>query len=164
MKSIEIERKFLVDKSKLPELSNLKFRQISQCYITMEDDYVERVRLSIEPDNSFVCELTRKSAESGMSRTEETHNISLEEAIDKINRSPYNVIHKKRYHYIHNDLLWEIDIFGAECKGLIVAEVEIPSEDYELDLPEFVTEEVTDKKEYYNKELTLCPVVPPPTD
>lgn len=164
MKNIEIERKFLVNASKLPDLNKLKFREISQCYVTMEDDYVERVRLSLEPDGTYLCELTRKSAESGMSRTEETHNISLEEAIDKIKRSPYNVIHKKRYIYWHNTEMWEIDIFGAECKGLIVAEVEIPSEDWEFELPSFVTEEVTDKKEYYNKELTLCPVTPGTTD
>jgi len=61
-----------------------------------------------------------------------------------------------KYVHIFGDI-WEIDVFHGENEGLIVAEVEIPSEDYDLTLPEWIREEVTDDVRYYNSNLAINP-------
>ena len=54
-------------------------------------------------------------------------------------------------------MLWEIDIFEKENKGLIVAEVELPGEDYKIDLPDWILREVTGNAKYYNSMLVKFP-------
>jgi CYTH domain-containing protein len=51
------------------------------------------------------------------------------------------------------NLTWEIDVFEGKLAGLIIAEIELPSEDFEIDIPSWVGEEVTSDPSYLNAEL-----------
>ena len=52
---------------------------------------------------------------------------------------------------------WEVDVFEGENEGLVMAEIELSSEDEEFTLPEWAVEEVTGDKRYYNAYLAKTP-------
>ena len=64
---------------------------------------------------------------------------------------------KTRYKIMHEGKLWEVDEFAGENEGLIVAEIELLSEDEKFALPTWVTQEVTGQEKYYNSHLSLNP-------
>jgi len=63
------------------------------------------------------------------------------------------IIEKTRYIVVHDGNRWEVDEFHGKLQGLVIAELEVPSEDYRFDLPPFVGEEVTGDPRYYNAQL-----------
>lgn len=67
------------------------------------------------------------------------------------------VIEKNRYLVSHEQHLWEIDVFLGDNSGLVVAEVEINSEDEQVILPEWIGTEVTNISRYYNVSLSQKP-------
>ena len=67
------------------------------------------------------------------------------------------LIEKTRYKYDHEDLTWEIDEFHGDNDGLVVAEVELESEDQQFKKPDFISEEVTGQEKYYNMMLLKNP-------
>ena len=67
------------------------------------------------------------------------------------------LIEKTRYIYKYDGLIWEIDEFQGMNSGLMLAEVELESEDQIINKPEFVKEEVTGQKKYYNLMLIKNP-------
>jgi adenylate cyclase len=64
-------------------------------------------------------------------------------------------ISKIRYKFNYHNKLWEIDEFLGDSKGLIIAEIELNSEDELYDLPDFILQEVTGEKKYYNAQLSI---------
>jgi adenylate cyclase len=66
-------------------------------------------------------------------------------------------IDKTRYLVKHEDHVWEVDIFRDENLGLVVAEIELESQDETFTLPDWVTKEVTDDKRYFNSNLIEHP-------
>ena len=113
------------------------------------------VRLRIEGDKAF---LNIKSATLSVSRKEYEYPVPMEEAqeiLDTLCEAP--LIEKTRY-FIHQDgLKWEIDEFSGENQGLIVAEVELDSEDQQIELPSWCGKEVSDDPRYYNVSLVKQP-------
>ena len=77
----------------------------------------------------------------------------LEELVEK------PIIDKIRYKVDYKGLTWEIDEFSGENQGLIVAEVELESEDQKFDIPEWIGEEVTGNPRYFNSNLINHPYV-----
>lgn len=145
--AIEIERKFLIDLDKVDNLKN--GYRIKQGYIKTKDNTVVRVR--IRDDEGF---LTIKGENKGASRLEFEYGIPLEDAnemLEKLCSSP--IIDKTRYLINHNNHTWEIDIFYGENDGLVIAEVELESENEVVELPLWIKEEVTGNKKYYNSNL-----------
>ncbi|MBW1899685.1 MAG: adenylate cyclase, partial [Deltaproteobacteria bacterium] len=67
------------------------------------------------------------------------------------------LIEKRRYKIKYKGHLWEVDEFFGENKGLILAEVELESEDENLIIPEWIGEEVTGDPKYFNSNLIHHP-------
>ncbi|HFQ61048.1 MAG TPA: CYTH domain-containing protein [Epsilonproteobacteria bacterium] len=148
---IEIERKFLIDTDKLPHLSN--GYTIKQGYIQTVDHTTVRVR--IRNQDSF---LTIKGKSEGASRLEFEYPIPLQDANDMLDAlCQSSLIEKTRYLVEHGGHTWEVDIFEGSNKGLVVAEVELESEEEAFTLPSWVTKEVTYDIRYFNSNLVENP-------
>ena len=57
---------------------------------------------------------------------------------------------------MHEGNRWEVDEFQGDLKGLVIAELEVPTEDYSFTLPPFVGKEVTGDPRYYNSQLGIA--------
>jgi CYTH domain-containing protein len=102
--------------------------------------------------------LTIKGITVGASRLEFEYEIpaaDADELLDSLCEKP--LIDKNRYKVDYGTLTWEVDEFFGENEGLIVAELELQSEDQLFDRPEWVTEEVTADPRYYNANLIKNP-------
>lgn len=148
----ETERKFLVDEQ-------TDFRHFSvpvyycQGYLCTDENRVVRVRLAGE--KGF---LTVKGRNRGAVRSEFEYEIPPEEAREMLEELCLRpLIAKYRYRIPYKGLVWEVDVFTGENEGLVVAEVELPSEDYIFSLPPWVREEVTGDSRYYNSALVKHP-------
>lgn len=148
---MEIERKFLIDRSKWqPAGPGINIRQ---GYIMAEADRTVRVRTKGEKGY-----LTIKGATQGISRLEMDYEIPYKDAeklLDEVCLTP--LIEKTRYVEEHLGHTWEIDVFYGDNAGLIVAEIELSSVDETIDLPDWITREVSDDKRYYNACLIKHP-------
>ncbi len=147
----EIERKFLVDIELLGPLQGGV--EMVQGFIPTSDLTVVRPRIAGQR-----AWLTLKSANKGATRTEFEYEIPPEDArqiIDELCGG--RVVSKTRYTRQHGRHLWEIDVFHGDNDGLVVAEVELGSEQEDLLLPEWVLGEVTGDARYYNVNLLAHP-------
>jgi CYTH domain-containing protein len=146
----EIERKYLVKGEQWRTLATgIIYRQ---GYIPTAGNQTVRVRLVGEQGY-----LTIKGPRIGISRTEFEYPIPLEDAQEMLlNLCAKPLIEKKRYKIKYQDLIWEVDEFFGENAGLIIAEVELESENQLIDLPDWIDCEVTDPK-YFNSNLIKHP-------
>ena len=150
----EIERKFLI--KKIPK--GLIGTTLRQGYLQSEKERAVRIR-TVEKEESKRGFLTIKGIgnSSGMSRYEFETEIPSTDADYLLNLCDKPLIEKTRYIYKHDGLIWEIDEFHGVNDGLVVAEVELESEDQKINRPDFVKEEVTGQKKYYNLTLIKNP-------
>ena len=149
--AVEIERKFLVDTIPQSEISKSKI--VKQGYMVNDERQVVRVR-SMDQDYF----LTIKSSTKGLSRLEFEYAISEEDARDMFQHfCGSNVIEKTRHYIEHKDHLWEVDEFHGKNQGLIVAEIELESEDETFQRPDWVGDEVSHDQRYYNMNLITNP-------
>ena len=126
--ALEIERKYLIDLEKIGTLEN--GIRIKQGYLSTNKDSVVRVR--VKNDKAY---LTIKGSNSGIVRLEFEYEIPLNEAnemLEKLCQKP--VIDKTRYIINHENHTWEVDVFYGDNDGLVVAEVELSSEDEYINL------------------------------
>lgn len=145
----EIERKFLVKNDSFIAQSFQK-SVIKQGYISTNENAVVRVRT--KDNKAFI---TIKGINSGASRQEWEYPIPLTDAEDMLNNlCSNNIISKTRYYVKHDNHLWEIDVFDGRHNGLIIAEIELSSEDETFSIPSFIGDEVTGNIRYYNSELS----------
>lgn len=147
---IEIERKFLINFDAINHVEDEIC--IQQGYILNTPEKVVRVRMTDQ--KSFI---TIKGKNVGPSRPEFEYEIPEADAMDMLDNMCDSVIVKTRFIFSIFGDVWEIDIFDGDNEGLIVAEVEIPSEDYDLRLPKWVLKDVTDDPKYYNNNLITNP-------
>jgi len=147
----EIERKYLV---KGTEWKNLvKGTSYRQGYLSTVKERTVRVR-TID-DKGF---LTIKGITVGASRAEYEYEIPAADANAMLsNLCEKPLIEKNRYKIAHAGLTWEVDEFFGDNDGLIVAEVELTSEDQKIELPAWIGEEVTSDPRYFNSNLTKNP-------
>jgi len=150
----EIERKFLI-KSLPKDMSGTTMRQ---GYLQPEKERAVRIR-TVEKDGSKKGVLTIKGmgSKSGMSRYEFETEIPVPDADHLLSLCDQPLIEKTRFKYDHEGLIWEIDEFHGVNDGLIVAEVELESEDQQLNKPDFIGDEVTGQIKYYNMMLLKNP-------
>lgn len=148
----EIERKFLVTGEFKPEAYAQS--RIIQGYICSTPARTVRVRIRDEKGY-----LTIKGAtnESGMSRYEWEKEIPLEEARELMKLCGPGVIDKTRFLVKCGKHIWEIDEFYGDNEGLVMAEVELGSEDEAFQKPAFIGEEVTGNARFYNSHLMKYP-------
>ena len=145
---IEIERKFLVKDTIHEVIALIRPHQIIQAYLVNEKS--KSVRVRIMDEKAF---LTIKSDMIGITRKEYEYEIPVIEALSLIKSFGLKSLKKKRYKVVFRSKTWEIDVFEGALQGLILAEIELESEDEKFDVPEWVDEEVTFQPEYLNARL-----------
>lgn len=150
----EIERKFLVldDSYKAKSYSRM---DISQGYISVDADATVRVRIC-----GASAWITVKSRTRGATRGEWEYPVPLADAREMLAECcALRVVEKTRWCVdAGNGLCWEVDEFHGRHRGLVVAEIELPSEEAPFVRPSFVGEEVTGRPEYYNSSLASAPL------
>jgi len=152
---VEIERKFLVNAEKLNNIINkadIGSLYIRQGYILNSKEKVVRVRVA--DNNGYI---TIKGSNVGMTRPEFEYEINVAEAEQMLDTMCDSYIDKIRHLIKINDDTWEVDVFMGDNRGLIVAELEVPTEDYKFDIPDWIELEVTDDAKYYNNNLLKKP-------
>ena len=147
---IEKERKFKVKSEKFISLSH-KVINIKQGYLSKENNLVIRIRISDK--NAYLC-IKGPTSESGISRFEFEKKISLIEGTKLLKLSLPRIIFKKRYLIEYKKQLFEVDVFEGFLKGLVLAEIELNSESQKVSLPDWIGEEVTGVKTFYNSQLS----------
>lgn len=149
----EIERKFLVKNNDFIKESHRR-RSIKQGFLNSDKDRVVRIRIQ-----NSQCFLTIKgrSNESGTTRFEWEKEIPLEEGIQLFALCEQYAIEKERYLVNYGKHVFEVDVFSGKNEGLIVAEVELNSEDESFEKPAWLGEEITGLTRYYNTELSKNP-------
>ncbi|MGK7946030.1 MAG: CYTH domain-containing protein [Microcystaceae cyanobacterium] len=150
--AIEIERKFLVTNNQWRKLGEGKLYR--QGYIRTENSETS-VRVRIAGNKGY---LTIKGKKQGISRAEFEYEIPLADAaamLDTLCDRP--LIEKTRYCVMVGGLTWEIDEFWGENQGLIVAEIELKTENQSFERPDWIGEDVTDDLRYYNSSLVKNP-------
>ncbi len=165
---IEIERKFLVKKDLLPDLDQYPKKAIVQHYLETNNPTIRlRQTNSFEKqmhNNSVsisqaVYVLTMKGERKSISRQEFEFVISKAEFFGMLQMvNTYHSIFKSRYLIPAQDgLTWEIDVFHSKNEGLIIAEIEVPKEDYQLEMPEWIYREISEDDRYSNFSLSRNP-------
>lgn len=149
--AIEIERKYLVIADRLPRLQHGE--RIVQAYIPTANRSTVRVRLC-----DARAYLTLKGPNEGISRSEFEYHIPLEDAQEILAGlcAPQR-IEKTRYNLMHKGMLWEVDVFEGANAGLMLAEIELPSEATEFETPGWVGTEVSSDLRYSNQALMRAP-------
>ncbi|ODS29707.1 MAG: hypothetical protein SCARUB_05191, partial [Candidatus Scalindua rubra] len=94
---------------------------------------------------------------SGMSRYEFETEIPMPDAEHLLSLCDQPLIEKTRYRYDFEGFTWEIDEFHALNEGLVVAEVELDSEEQQFNKPDFIGEEITGELKYYSMMLVKKP-------
>lgn len=150
--SQEIERKFLVK----GEYKSQAYSQsrIVQGYISSARGRTVRIRIR---DGKGYLTIKGASNASGTSRYEWEKEILLDEAEELMKLCEPGVIDKTRYLVRSGKHVFEVDEFYGENEGLVVAEVELASEDEAFEKPGFIGQEVTGDIRYYNSQLMLHP-------
>jgi CYTH domain-containing protein len=145
----EIERKFLVTGDGWRAATGSVFRQ---GYLSTVRERTVRIRLV--GDRGF---LTVKGVTVGATRAEFEYPIPADDAAELLDLCEQPIIHKTRHAVEHDGLTWEVDEFHGVNEGLVVAEVELESEEQQIALPDWVGDEVTDDPRYFNANLIAHP-------
>ena len=148
--SLEIERKFLVKENDWRNGQGTMYRQ---GYLNSDEN--RNVRVRVIDDKGY---LTVKGISKGATRVEYEYEIPKAEAgamLDNLCEKP--LITKKRYTIELKGFVWEVDEFLGENQGLIIAELELESEDQVFIKPEWIGEEVTGDPKYFNSNLIHRP-------
>ena len=150
---LEIERKFLVvgDDFKRQAYSSSR---IKQGYICSGHGRTVRVRIR---DARGYLTIKGPSADGGLSRFEFEKEITQEEAEQLMKLCEPGIIDKTRYLVKSGDHTFEVDEFYGENEGLVMAEVELRSADEHYEKPDFIGQEVTGDRRYYNSHLRKNP-------
>jgi adenylate cyclase len=145
----EIERKFLITGEGWRQSNSVR---LSQGYLNR--DKHRTVRIRIAGDKAF---LTVKSVTQGATRAEFEYGIPVADAREMLRFSDGPCIEKNRHTIAHDGFKWEIDEFLGENTGLIMAEIELTSEDQAFTRPAWLGREVTHDSRYYNSNLAAHP-------
>ncbi len=153
----EIEKKFLVDQSKLPNLNNVPWFEITQGYLSAEP--VVRIRLQKTWQLGVTDGFLTIKGPGLENHLEFEKTIGYENAKELLPLCKTQLT-KKRYllpvNYDRN-LRWDLDFFTGENEGLIIAEIELPEENYFFEKPEWLLEEVTMDSKYSNSFISSNP-------
>ncbi|PLK45667.1 CYTH domain-containing protein [Emticicia sp. TH156] len=150
--ALEIERKYLVQTDKWYCLEKNAGQLFRQGYILKTPEKTIRVRLTEQ-----TAYMTIKGATTGMTRTEFEYEIPKDDATALLDNFAETELSKIRHEVIHAGKTWEVDVFLGENEGLIVAEIELNSEDESFEIPEWIGAEVTGIEQYYNSRLSEWP-------
>ncbi|HPT22078.1 MAG TPA: CYTH domain-containing protein [Bacteroidales bacterium] len=150
--AIETERKFLVKQARL--VLDSEGYKITQGYICSGEKPTVRIR--IKGKKGYIT-IKGKSGKSGMSRYEWEKEIPLSDAEELMKLCTSGLIDKTRYLINYCGNVFEVDVFHGSNDGLIVAEIELESEDQKFEKPAWLGKEVTRDKRYRNSYLANTP-------
>nr|WP_315466389.1 CYTH domain-containing protein [uncultured Rhodoferax sp.] len=147
--AVEIERKFLVVGDAWRNDSGVLYRQ---GYLNR--DKARTVRVRIAGEAAF---LTIKGPSTGATRAEFEYPVPLNDAQALLALCDGPLIEKTRYLVPHAGHCWEVDEFAGDNAGLVVAELELASEDEVFEAPAWLGAEVTQDVRYFNSHLATHP-------
>lgn len=155
--ALEIERKFLVA-GDFKSVATSHTR-IVQGYICSERGSTVRVRLrSGDEGGRGYITIKGPSTDNGLTRYEFEKEITVDEALSLLTLCEPGIIEKVRWLVPTADgHTFEVDEFHGENEGLVMAEIELATADETFDRPEWLGEEVTGDRRYYNSQLRRCP-------
>jgi adenylate cyclase len=148
----EIERKYLVNIDTWKQVEKPKGQLYQQGYLITDPHKTIRVRVT--EAQGF---LTIKGLSVGATRAEYEYEIPIEDAKELAKNFATSELSKIRYKLVFGNKVWEVDEFLGVNAGLIVAEIELTSEDETYSIPNWIAEEVTGDEKYYNSNLTINP-------
>lgn len=151
--AIEIERKFLVRDDSYKQMADSSSR-IAQGYICSARGRTVRVRIR---DEKGYLTIKGPADIKGLGRYEWEKEIPLQEAQELMRLCEPGMIDKTRYLVRSGKHVFEVDEFYGDNEGLVIAEVELGSEDEAYVKPAFLGEEVTGDVRYYNSFLMKKP-------
>ena len=151
--AIEIERKFLVIKDKLPKLEN--GQHFIQGYLSGYQEGQPNIRFRIIDDEVVI---TIKKGEKGSIKRYEwefKQALPKDEIAELKSLAVRRPIEKIRYKIPFEGLIWEIDVYQRDNDGLITADVELPSVDYSIEFPNWIDSEseIGNDPKYFNLNL-----------
>jgi CYTH domain-containing protein len=144
----EIERKFRVT-GEFPEGEST---EIQQAYLCLDPERTIRVRI-----DGDIATINLKGKTRGLSRKEFEFEIPMDDAREMFDLSIGAPIRKTRTRIPIGNHVWEIDVFHDSNDGLVIAEIEMESETEQVELPEWVGEEVSHDPRYLNACLVRNP-------
>lgn len=150
---LEIERKFLVRSLAFKALA-FNSSRIKQGYLNSDVERTTRIRVR---DKEAFITVKGKSSENGMSRFEWEKQIEISEAESLLILCEPGIIDKSRFLVDVDRHTFEVDVFYGENEGLLLAEIELNSEDENFTKPNWLGEEVTGNNKYYNSYLSKHP-------
>jgi adenylate cyclase len=144
----ESERKFLL-KGEFKQFA-IKSENIIQAYISTNPERTVRIR--IKDENAF---LTVKGIQlaGSISRKEWEVEVPAKDAREMLDICLPGIIEKTRYYVPFGKHMYEVDEFHGKNNGLLIAEIELGSDDELFLKPEWLGEEVTGRPEYFNSNL-----------
>lgn len=150
---IEIERKFLVTSTQFMSEA-FRSTRIVQGYLNSDPERTVRIRVKGEKGYLTIKGI---GSESGLSRFEWEKEIPLADAERLLILCEKGIIDKIRYEVKVGKHLVEVDIFAGENEGLILAEIELKSEEEHIEKPTWLGKDVTNDNKYYNAFLSKNP-------
>ena len=148
---MEIERKYLVTSDSYKQMAVARYH-ICQGYISREKTGTVRIRIT---DDKAYLTIKGKPAAGHFARYEWEKEIDVQEAKELMQLCQGTIIDKTRWIIPAKEegLKWEVDEFHGKQAGLTLAEIELTSEEQEVEKPEFVGEDVTSDPRYYNANM-----------
>lgn len=148
---MEIERKYLVTSDSYKQMAVARYH-ICQGYISREKTGTVRIRIT---DDKAYLTIKGKPAAGHFARYEWEKEIDVQEAKELMQLCQGSIIDKTRWIVPAKEegLKWEVDEFHGKHAGLTLAEIELTSEEQEVEKPDFVGEDVTSDPRYYNANM-----------
>lgn len=148
---MEIERKYLVTSDSYKQMAVARYH-ICQGYISREKTGTVRIRIT---DDKASLTIKGKPAAGHFARYEWEKEIDVQEAKELMQLCQGTIIDKTRWIIPAKEegLKWEVDEFHGKHEGLTLAEIELTSEEQEVEKPDFVGEDVTSDPRYYNANM-----------
>jgi adenylate cyclase len=148
---MEIERKYLVTSDSYKQMAVARYH-ICQGYISREKTGTVRIRIT---DDKAYLTIKGKPAAGHFARYEWEKEIDVQEAKELMQLCQGTIIDKTRWIVPAKEegLKWEVDEFHGKHEGLTLAEIELTSEEQEVEKPDFVGEDVTSDPRYYNANM-----------
>lgn len=152
--SLEIERKFIVTG---------EYKSLAYSHSNIEQGYFETapgrtVRVRIRDEKAFLT-IKGPSNKDGMTRYEFETEVPIEDGRQLMELCRPGRIKKTRWLVKNGAHTIEVDEFFGDNEGLVMAEIELGSEDEEYEKPAFLGKEVTGDRRFYNNRLMRCPFI-----
>jgi adenylate cyclase len=148
----EIERKYLIHHEKWQKVEKPAGERYRQGYLLTDPQKTIRVRVT---ETSGY--LTIKGLSVGTTRLEYEYEVPIADALELLDNFAVSELSKIRYKISFENKIWEVDEFLGVNTGLIIAEIELTSEDEHFECPDWIDTEVTGDEKYYNSNLTIAP-------